>query len=119
MTIRESMLLESKEGERSQKRYKVGAAPTPFDLQALESPGYVVVVNTTGKRRAANPTPEEREADKACIIVLERLGAPEGSPPLAWVRPGLPFCGELYDPATVAMRCLSGEATATVTIYPE
>lgn len=120
LDIRTNRFLTTADADHDSRAYrKIGQTPTPLDLSRVEFPGYVVIENTTGIGRRVQPTPEEREADEASIIELSRIGSPEGTPPIAWVRVGMPYMGELYDPASVCLTSLSGEASAVVTIYPE
>ena len=94
-----------------QRSYKVTETPTPLDLgwaREWDGVGLLHISNDEGIRPQYIPTPQERVATAARVVELGE-----------WlIRPGESQRGVPKDIKTLMVRCQSGEARITVTIYP-
>lgn len=112
-----SRLLDSTE-QAYVRRTKVGETWSLVDRGWIESCSLMVVENLEGQSFAVVPTPEERAEVEARVVELGTPGEDGRIVPFALVRPGLSGRFEPYDVRRVLLRCRSGVAQYTVTLFP-
>jgi hypothetical protein len=81
----------------------------------VKPPGWFMVQNLTGTDITRRPTVQQQKAFAEAVVVIER---PDQEKPVGYVRPGMPFCGEIPDPEECTMRCLAGTARLRVLVTP-
>lgn len=92
----------------------VGVEWVPVPLAWIERPGLIVVRNRVGENRPTQPSPAELAADAKLVIEID-MG---DGVAVALVRPGRFASFEPSDAARMRLRCPSGDAAVSVTVYP-
>lgn len=93
------------------RKFKATEEPKYLNLGDIERKdvGYLLVYNTEGTKLQSNPTPEERED------ISKRIATIDG-----WeIYPnGMPFLAKPSGDSPLVVRCLHGQATLQVCIFP-
>jgi hypothetical protein len=96
------------------RNLSVSDKPLALDTGWLDDPGYVLVRNVTKLGLSVIPSEEQQKEFDEKVVVVRNSDSEAG-----WsVQPGGFFMGEMEKESTVTLRCLSGTADVSLTIFP-